>query len=109
MAQSLAKIDVHVVFGTKNREPLLVSAIRNELFAYIVGIFEFVGMYYIGNQRHGRSCPCVDTNVKNNFIVQNDGRDEEWFFPVVERTEHDNATFFMASRLWSVFRQRIAD
>jgi REP element-mobilizing transposase RayT len=38
MAQSLAKIVVHVVFSTKNREPLLSETIRNDLFAYIVGI-----------------------------------------------------------------------
>jgi len=38
MAQSLAKITIHVVFSTKNREPLLSSATRNNLFAYIVGI-----------------------------------------------------------------------
>jgi REP element-mobilizing transposase RayT len=38
MAQSLAKIVVHAVFSTKNREPLLTTAIRNDLFAYIVGI-----------------------------------------------------------------------
>ena len=38
MAQSLAKIIVHVVFSTKNREPLLVTTIRNDLFTYIVGI-----------------------------------------------------------------------
>ena len=38
MAQSLTKIVVHVVFSTKNREPLLTMAIRNDLFAYVVGI-----------------------------------------------------------------------
>ena len=38
MAQSLTKIVVHVIFGTKNREQLLTTAIRDDLFAYIVGI-----------------------------------------------------------------------
>ena len=38
MAQSLTKIIVHAVFSTKNREPLLATAVRNDLFAYIVGI-----------------------------------------------------------------------
>ena len=38
MAQSLAKITIHVVFSTKNREPHLSPVIRNDLFAYIVGI-----------------------------------------------------------------------
>ena len=38
MAQSLAKITIHAVFSTKNRKPVLSMAIRNDLFAYIVGI-----------------------------------------------------------------------
>ena len=38
MAQSLAKIIIHIVFSTKNRESLLSPSIRNDLFAYIVGI-----------------------------------------------------------------------
>jgi REP element-mobilizing transposase RayT len=38
MAQSLAKITVHIVFSTKSRKPVLTTAIRNDLFAYIVGI-----------------------------------------------------------------------
>jgi len=38
MAQSLAKIIVHVVFSTKNREPLLIKAVRDDFFAYTVGI-----------------------------------------------------------------------
>jgi REP element-mobilizing transposase RayT len=38
MAQSLAKIIIHVVFSTKNREPVLSAATRKDLFAYIVGI-----------------------------------------------------------------------
>ena len=38
MAQSLSKIVVHVVFSTKNRQPILSVEIRKDLFAYIVGI-----------------------------------------------------------------------
>ena len=40
MAQSLAKIAVHVVFSTKNRKPLLSAAVQNDLFAYMVGILD---------------------------------------------------------------------
>jgi putative transposase len=36
--QSLAQILVHVVFSTKNREPILDDAIRTDLHAYIGGI-----------------------------------------------------------------------
>ena len=40
MPQSLSQILVHLVFSTKNRQPLLSDEIRNELHAYIGGIIE---------------------------------------------------------------------
>ncbi len=49
MPQSLAKILVHVVFSTKNREPIISREIRPSLHAYITGILE--------NQR----CPSLQT------------------------------------------------
>lgn len=38
MPQSLAKILVHLVFSTKNREPLIHREVRAALHAYLVGI-----------------------------------------------------------------------
>src|SRR6266700_6780024 len=38
MAQSLAKIYIHLIFSTKNRDPLLRDDIRPELHAYLGGI-----------------------------------------------------------------------
>lgn len=38
MPQSLAQIFVHLVFSTKNREPILEDRIHTELHAYIGGI-----------------------------------------------------------------------
>jgi len=38
MAQSLAKIYVHLVFSTKNREGLLAENVRADLHAYLGGI-----------------------------------------------------------------------
>ena len=38
MPQSLAKIYIHLVFSTKNREPLLNDAVRSDLHAYMGGI-----------------------------------------------------------------------
>ncbi len=38
MPQSLAKIYVHLVFSTKNREPLLPEDVRADLYAYLGGI-----------------------------------------------------------------------
>ncbi len=38
MAQSLAKVSIHLIFSTKERRPLISRAIRGELLAYLVGI-----------------------------------------------------------------------
>ncbi len=38
MPQSLASIQVHIVFSTKHRQPVLGDEIRNEMHAYIGGI-----------------------------------------------------------------------
>jgi len=38
MPQSLAKIYIHLIFSTKNREPLLGAAVRPELHTYLGGI-----------------------------------------------------------------------
>ena len=40
MPQSFAQILVHLVFSTKNRDPLLADDIRDDLHAYIGGIVE---------------------------------------------------------------------
>jgi putative transposase len=40
MPQSLAKILVHLVFSTKNRQPWLVENLREDLHAYIGGVVE---------------------------------------------------------------------
>ena len=40
MPQSLAQLLVHLVFSTKNRDPLIMDDIRDELHAYIGGIVE---------------------------------------------------------------------
>lgn len=43
MSQSLAKVYLHVVFSTKNREPLLVERWRDELFRVLGGAANNVG------------------------------------------------------------------
>ena len=40
MPQSLSKILVHLIFSTKQREPLIPPPIRPRLHAYIVGILD---------------------------------------------------------------------
>jgi REP element-mobilizing transposase RayT len=43
MPQSLACLDVHLVFSTKHREPLLVSDLAPRLYGYIGGILRADG------------------------------------------------------------------
>ena len=38
MPQSLARVTLHVIFGTKLREPMIGASIRGELHAYVGGI-----------------------------------------------------------------------
>jgi REP-associated tyrosine transposase len=40
MAQTLVSLMVHVIFSTKNREPIITSEIEPELFAYMGGILK---------------------------------------------------------------------
>ncbi len=40
MAQSLAKIYVHIVFSTKNRTPWITELIEKELYAYMSGVLK---------------------------------------------------------------------
>ena len=43
MTQSLTRLNVHAVFSTKNREPMLPAEIRSELYAYLGGILKSLG------------------------------------------------------------------
>jgi putative transposase len=43
MSQSLAKIYIHTIFSTKNREPLLTDEWRNELFHVLGGSANKIG------------------------------------------------------------------
>ena len=43
MAQSLARIIIHVIFSTKNRKPMIAPAIRDELNAYLAGVLKHYG------------------------------------------------------------------
>ncbi|MGI9582678.1 IS200/IS605 family transposase [Chryseobacterium sp. RRHN12] len=40
MGQSLVKNYIHIVFSTKNREPIIDEEIQEELFSYLAGIFK---------------------------------------------------------------------
>lgn len=43
MPQSLARLHVHLVFSTKNREPIITDAVRGALHAYMVTVLQNLG------------------------------------------------------------------
>ena len=43
MPQSLAHVLVHLIFSTKNREPILAPGLRTELFPYLSGVLNHDG------------------------------------------------------------------
>jgi putative transposase len=42
MSQSLARNVVHIIFSTKNREPLIAPEVRPDLFAYLAGVLNAI-------------------------------------------------------------------
>lgn len=47
MPQSLTKNYIHIIFSTKNREPLLLSPVKEELYGYLGGICKRMDCYPI--------------------------------------------------------------
>jgi len=45
MSQSLAKVNVHLVFSTKHAQHLINDKTRSELQAYIIGVLKNLGSY----------------------------------------------------------------
>ena len=43
MPQSLSRVLIHLVFSTKNREPLIVPGVRGRAFAYLGGALNGIG------------------------------------------------------------------
>jgi len=73
MAQSLSKIIVHVVFSTKNRQPILSAAIRNDLFAYIAGILkslDCVTLAINGTEDHVHALVIMARTISLSKMIQ---------------------------------------
>jgi REP element-mobilizing transposase RayT len=56
MAQSLARVLLHLVFSTKNRMPLIPENVEPELYAYMGGIFRDL------------KCPLLDGNGTTDHV-----------------------------------------
>jgi hypothetical protein len=67
MAQSLAKMIVHVVYSTKKREPVLSKKIHENLYAYTVGRLNLT------NNIYGRNLHCPFRAIVFIFFVTQRG------------------------------------
>ena len=56
MPQSIARIHIHLIFSTKNREPLLHDSIRDSLHRYLATVLQNLG------------CPPVLINSVNDHV-----------------------------------------
>ncbi len=56
MAQSLAKVVVHITFSTKERRPLIIPDVRGRLTAYLVGILNQI------------ESPSIETNCVGDHV-----------------------------------------
>jgi len=56
MGQSLSKLYVHLIFGTKGRKPFISKAVRSRLNAYLVGTLEKY------------DCPSIQTNCVEDHV-----------------------------------------
>ena len=45
MPQSLAKVNVHIIFSTKHRQNFITEEIRKELQSYIIGVLSNLGSF----------------------------------------------------------------
>lgn len=45
MPQSLARLHIHLVFSTKNREPIITDVVRNSLHAYMATVLQNLGCH----------------------------------------------------------------
>jgi putative transposase len=73
MSETLTRILIHVVFGTKNREPLITPEIRDQLYGYIRGILHRreATLFAIGGMPdHVHLLVQIDTRTSLGDLVQ---------------------------------------
>ena len=91
MAQSLAKITIHVVFSTKNRKPILSMAIRNNLFAYIAGILnslDCITLAINGTEDHHVLIVMTKTISLSDMMKEIKGGSSRWLNSQTQTAEH---------------------
>ena len=73
MSDTLTRILIHIVFGTKNREPLITPEVRDPLYGYIRGILHKrqATLFAIGGMPdHVHLLVQIDTRTSLGDLVQ---------------------------------------
>jgi len=70
MPQSLSNVLVHLVFSTKNRTAWLTPDLREEVFAYLVGILKDIGCHPIQVGGHDDHVHLVFAMVRTRSFAQ---------------------------------------
>ena len=73
MPQSLAKLYIHIIFSTKNREPLLDRDIQTELTSYLGGTLSHLDCQPIeigGASDHVHILCCLSKNLSLSTLIE---------------------------------------
>jgi hypothetical protein len=70
MSRTFTNLLTHVVFSTKDREPLIVPDLQSELYAYLGGLTRELKRQDLWHQRHDRSRSLVDKLAAGCFDVE---------------------------------------
>ena len=89
MAQSLVKNYLHIIFSTKNRQPLIDDYIENDLFSYLGGICNGLESYplKIGGCRDHVHILCLLSKkiALIKFMQELKAQSSKWIKPMDER------------------------
>ena len=75
MAQSLAKIYIHLIFSTKNREPFFATTFGRNCTRIVGGILRDLEFTSNRNQQRIRPFACPVCHVADNVAKSNGARD----------------------------------
>ncbi|MBQ7141772.1 MAG: transposase [Bacteroidaceae bacterium] len=109
MASTLVKIDIHLIFHTKNTGITMRNDDLERIFAYIGGIIRNLGSIAIevgGMPDHVHILTSLPkTMTLADFVRTIKAESSKW----IKVHRWALSSFCMAGRIWSIFRQSIID
>ena len=94
MGQSLSKLYIHLIFGTKNRRPLIKETIEERLWAYLAGTFKKYGSKTIiinGVSDHIHILFVLSKNVALSKLVEEIKKQSSKWIKEVDKNSRDFA------------------